>query len=267
MARFYWFTSYQGATLAQLQVIVDRLKARFEATYPAASAMPWGILLPGRQNSGTADGGSSRVTSATHRAFVASRSWARSLGENLDMETANNQSTHQDPALGAQTLGERMAVGVAAHFTTGLNADGPVLAQARFTDASRTAIELSFTLVSGTALATADGSTNGLKGFAVAPAGTGQTAWDRTGFTAALTGPLTVTLTKTSGAWGTGSRVGFGNATPVTTGGVAARDADNAALLKMPGDNDNLFNGQPKYTARAGNMTRLATNIPVAEAN
>jgi hypothetical protein len=271
MFRGYWFTGFENvAGAAAFATILDRLKTRFDAVYPAGADALWGWGMPGRSASGSGaeTSGTYRTFSMLFRAWTAGRSYTRSLGSYLDIEISNNSGPHQSPVLGgATTLGERLGVGIAAAFATGLSVDGPILASAAFVDGTRTSIDCVFTLPNGTALATADGSTMGIRGFRIAPAGTAQNAWDWSGFTAAITGPARVRLTKASGSWTAGQRIAYGNGVPVqeNASNPTGETADNLLLKKMLCDNDGSFAGQTKYLAsgRPGNLASMADGIVI----
>lgn len=267
--RVFWYTAMENAAgMAAFPAMMDRLKARFDAAFPAGRNALWGFGMPGRSTNinGAAEApGQYRAFGPIQRRYVSERSHARNLGECLDLEIASNLGPHQSPFVGAITLGERLGVGAAALFASGLSIDGPVLSGAKFRDAGRTEIELRFELPNGSAIVTADGSTSGLQGFRVAPPGNANNGWDGSGFTASVSGPTTVVLRKAAGSWVAGQRVAFGNGIPVQTGGAAAEAADNAALLRMPFDNDLRFAGAAKFTTRPGNPARAVDNISVAE--
>lgn len=271
MFRGYWFSAFESpAGAAAFSTILDRLKAKFDAVYPAGADALWGWGMPGRSASATGaeTSGTYRDFPARFRAWMAGKNYMRSLGDYLDVEICNNSGPHQSPVLGGSaTMGERMGVGIAAAFTTGLTIDGPVLTSAAFTDGTRMAIDCSFTLPSGTALATADGSTTGIRGFRIAPAGSANTAWDWSGFIAAITGPATVRLTKATGAWAAGQRIAYGNGVPVqeNAANTTGEAADNLLLKKMLCDNDGSFAGQTKYLAsgRPGNLARMVDGIVI----
>lgn len=267
--RVFWYTAMENAAgMAAFPAMMDRLKARFDAAFPAGRHALWGFGMPGRSTNinGVPEApGQYRGFGPIQRRYVSERSHARNLGECLDLEIASNIGPHQSPFVGAITLGERLGAGVAAMFTSGLSVEGPVLAAAKFRDAGRTEIELRFDLPNGSAVVTADGSASGLQGFRIAPPGNANNGWDASGFTASIAGPATVVLRKTSGSWLAGQRVAFGNGIPVQSGGSAAEAADNAALLKMPFDNDLRFAGASKYTTRPGNLARVVDNLLVAE--
>lgn len=262
--RVFWWTAFSGATQAQIAAIFDGLRAKFDATYPVGASVPMGVILPGRENLG-AEGTAARLVNPLHRAALAGKAGFAILGDALDFEIAGNTGPHQDPAL-SRSFGERLGAAVASAHVSDWNANGPVITAAKFTDANRTAIDVTFSLPSGTALTTADGSTTGITGFAVGPAGSAENAWDRTGFTAAIVSATLVRLTKASGSWTAAQRVAFANNVPISTGTSSTKDADNASLLKLLSDNDNAYAGAAKFTSRAGNIARVNPGVIVADA-
>ena len=271
--RLYWSTSMESpAGIAAFATIMDRFKARLDSFYPAGASAPWGLALPGR-SAGAEERQTYRPMGQRQRQWASGRSFVRTMGETLDLELADNFGPHPSARIGSRTLGERLGVGCAAIFTPGLVAEGPVLRSARFASSSRQAIELRFDLGAGSRLATSDGSTTGLTGFRVAPPIGGSVSvgsnWLETGFTAAISGPDQITLTSTGAAFVAGQRVAFGNGSPVFTGKGSTQEAiDNAALLKMPSDDDRLFRGIDKFerSGRCGNLLRAFDDVTVAEA-
>lgn len=271
MFRGYWFSSFENpAGAAAFATILDRLKTKFDVAYPPGADALWGWGMPGRSasNDGPETGGTYRTFPMLFRGWMAGRSYTRSLGSYLDVEISNNAGAHQSPVLGgATTLGERLGVGIAAAFAKGLSVEGPILASVAFGDGTRTTIDCVFTLPNGTALATADGATTGIRGFRIAPTGTAQNAWDWSGFTAAITGPATVRLTKASGSWAAGQRIGYGNGVPVqeNASNPTGETADNLLLKKMLCDDDGSFAGQTKYLAsgRPGNLAGMVDSMVI----
>ena len=231
--RLYWSTSMESlAGLAGFSTIMDRFKARLDSFYPAGANAPWGLALPGR-STGAEERQTYRPMGQRQRQWASGRSFVRTMGETLDLELADNFGPHPSAKIGSRTLGERLGVGCAAIFTPGLVAEG----------------------------------------FRVAPPIGGSVSvgsnWLETGFTAAISGPDQITLTSTGAAFVAGQRVAFGNGSPVFTGKGSTQEAiDNAALLKMPSDDDRLFRGIDKFerSGRCGNLLRAFDDVTVSEA-
>lgn len=198
------------------------------------------------------------------RAYVGSNADCRLLAETYNLTITGNSGPHEDFP-GYQEMGEKYAVSIASGLGFNTTAEGPFVSSTAI-NGGRTVITLTYTFpdASATTLKANDGATtSGIKGFEVGHDASVQTTaftnrvidTDGTdGFTAAIASATTVTLTKTTGAWGAKVSLSYVAGNPVFTGTTNGA-ADAISLGKLLCDDSN----GGKYTlgsAPAGNPAR-----------
>lgn len=187
---------------------MDTLKAKFEAQL--AGQDPLFLVAPHpRSNDGPNTWPIRNVQYAKAISGGDWRLWAWALDIEMDADGSPHQSTN---AAGNRRLGTRFGRGLAKHLhDTALDVLGPQVTSATF-NADRSA----FTLTYDRDIETPAAATTGLPGFVTDAADSFATTV-RTGFTAAITGARTVTITSSGSPFAAGLRFDYLRGVPFSS--------------------------------------------------